>query len=42
MALMLIEYLHKALEVTLAEFRAKAIAFAGPRLQHKETSNAGP
>ena len=42
MALMLTEYLHKAFEVTLAEFRATAIAIAGPRLQHTETSNAGP
>ena len=38
MTLMLTGYLYYPLEVTLAEFRAKAIDSAVPRLHHTKTS----
>ena len=38
MALMLIGYLHQPIEIILAEFRAKTIDIACPRLRHTETS----
>ena len=38
MAFMLTGYLHQPLEATLAEFRAKTIDIADPRLRHTLTS----
>ena len=38
MTLMLTGALYKPFEVTLAEFRAKAIHISGPVLHHTETS----
>ena len=38
---MLTGYLKRPFDVTLGEFRAKAIDTAGPRLHHTETSKFG-